>query len=372
MYFHTKTGLESVEARLDVYQKNETVFEEDIKLLKLDVMLRDNVLVELRKKFKQAKKERNDLKLTLDKFQTSSKNLSKLLESQVSDKTSLGLDSQVFDYEELHHHESDNSVPTYPENDRYKTGEGYHAVPPPYTGTFMPPKPDLVFTDESNASEIVANVVNVESSTNKPRKDMSNTQRSDAPITEDLIFDSEDDTEIKSVPKQREPSFVPPSEQVKTSKESVNKGNPQQALKDKGVIDSGCSRNMTGNIYVLSDFEEIDKGYAAFGGNPKGGKISSTCKTKTGKFDFDDVYFVKELKFNLFSVLQICDKKNSVLFTDTKCVVLSFDYKLLDENHVLLRVPKENNMYNVDLKNVIPSGDLTCHFAKATLYEKAT
>nr|GEX94001.1 hypothetical protein [Tanacetum cinerariifolium] len=68
-----KTGLESVETRLVVYQKNETVFEEDIKILKLDVMLRDNVLVELRKKFKKAEKERDNLKLTLDKFQTFSK-----------------------------------------------------------------------------------------------------------------------------------------------------------------------------------------------------------------------------------------------------------------------------------------------------------
>nr|GFC78870.1 hypothetical protein [Tanacetum cinerariifolium] len=117
-----KTGLESVEARLVVYQKNENVFEEDIKMLKLDVMLRDNALVELRKKLEKAKKERDDLKLTLDKFQTSSKNLSKLLKSQACDKTGLGFDSQVFDslvfnYEELHSHESDNSVPKSLEND---------------------------------------------------------------------------------------------------------------------------------------------------------------------------------------------------------------------------------------------------------------
>nr|GFB04736.1 putative ribonuclease H-like domain-containing protein [Tanacetum cinerariifolium] len=53
----------------------------------------------------------------------------------------------------------------------------------------------------------------------------------------------------------------------------------------------------------------------------------------------------------------------------TECVVLSSDYKLPDKNHVLLRVPRENNMYNVDLKNVVPSGDLTCLFANATLDE---
>nr|GFA55243.1 putative ribonuclease H-like domain-containing protein [Tanacetum cinerariifolium] len=65
----------------------------------------------------------------------------------------------------------------------------------------------------------------------------------------------------------------------------------------------------------------------------------------------------------------MCDKKNSVLFIDTECIVLYFDFKLLDESHVLLRVHRENNMYNVDLKNIVPSGDLTCIFAKATLDE---
>nr|GEV76255.1 ribonuclease H-like domain-containing protein [Tanacetum cinerariifolium] len=120
----------------------------------------------------------------------------------------------------------------------------------------------------------------------------------------------------------------------------------------------------------LSDFEEINGGYVAFGKNPKGGKITSKGKIKTGKLDFDDVYFVKELKFNLFSVSQMCDMKNNVLFTDTECIVSSFDFKLPDENHVRLRVPRENNMYNVDLKNIIPLGDLTCLFSKATLDEK--
>ncbi|GKE47095.1 hypothetical protein Tco_1478353, partial [Tanacetum coccineum] len=120
-----------------------------------------------------------------------------------------------------------------------------------------------------------------------------------------------------------------------------------------GVIDSGCSRHMTRNMSYLSDYEDIDGGYVAFGGDPKGGKITSKGKIKTGKLDFKDVYFVKELKFNLFSVPQMCDKKNIVLFTDIKYVVLSSDFKLLDESQVLLRVPRKDNMYSVDLRNVV-------------------
>nr|GEY95840.1 putative ribonuclease H-like domain-containing protein [Tanacetum cinerariifolium] len=62
-----------------------------------------------------------------------------------------------------------------------------------------------------------------------------------------------------------------------------------------GVIDSGCSRHMIRNMSYLSDFEELNGGYVAFDGNPKGGKISRKGKIRTGKLDFDDVYFVKEL-----------------------------------------------------------------------------
>nr|GEX41813.1 ribonuclease H-like domain-containing protein [Tanacetum cinerariifolium] len=244
-------------------------------------------------------------------------------------------------------------------HDRYKSGEGYHVVPPPYTRTFMPPKPDLVFHDAPTTSKTVHNMFNVEP---KPIKDMSH--RPSAPIIKDWVSDSKDESEGEPMPTQKAPSFVQTFKHVKTPKTS---GNPQQALKDKGVLDSVCSRHMIGNISYLSDFEEINGGYVTFGRNPKGGKITGKGKIKTGKLDFDDVYFVKELKFNLFSVSQMCDKKNSVFFTDTKCVVLSSDFKLPDENHVLLRVPRENNMYNVDLKNVVPSGDLTCLFAKATL-----
>nr|GEV46383.1 putative reverse transcriptase domain-containing protein [Tanacetum cinerariifolium] len=99
----------------------------------------------------------------------------------------------------------------------------------------------------------------------------------------------------------------------------LKEGNPQQALKDKGVIDSRYSRHMIGNISFLSDIEEINGGYVAFEENPKGGKISGKGKTKTGKLDFDDVYFVKELKLNLFSVSKIFNTasyvQNRVLVT---------------------------------------------------------
>nr|GEX45660.1 ribonuclease H-like domain-containing protein [Tanacetum cinerariifolium] len=167
----------------------------------------------------------------------------------------------------------------------------------------------------------------------------------------------------------RSPSLKTNNSSPKVTAVKASMGNPQHVLKDKGVIDSGCSRHMIGNMSYLSDFKELNGGYVAIGGNPKGGKIFGKGKIRTGKLDFDDVYFVKELKFNLFSVSQMCYKKNSVLFTDTECLVFSPDFKLPDESQVLLRVPRENNLYNVNLKNNVPSGDLTCLFAKATIDE---
>ncbi|GKG15569.1 hypothetical protein Tco_0357892 [Tanacetum coccineum] len=109
---------------------------------------------------------------------------------------------------------------------------------------------------------------------------------------------------------------------------------------------------MTRNMSYLSDFKDFDKGYVTFGGGSKRGKITGKGTLKTGKLDFEDVYFVKELQLNLFSVSQMCDKKNSVLFTNTRCFVLSLDFKLADENQVLLKVPRKNNMYGVDMKNI--------------------
>ncbi|GJS53556.1 retrovirus-related pol polyprotein from transposon TNT 1-94 [Tanacetum coccineum] len=426
-----KAGLESVEARLDVYKKNEVVFEEDIKILKLDIMLKDNALTELRKKFEKAKIERDDLKLTLEKFENSSKNLSKLLDSQVSDKfkTGVGFDSQVFDSQE---------------NDKYKTSEGESLTSVP-----------TVANSEVKTSE------------SKP-KTVSE------PLIKDWISNSEDENETKSKSKQRKPSFakvefVKSSEHVKLPREFVKKNeNNKQAnylrknsqsprenigksvwnnarrvnhqnsqrmshphpkrnfvpravlmkfglktlntarqnssravvsvntarlintayprpivnyarpasnvfnrahlhvrrpfnkittnknsnfneevntvrgnvttvgpkavvsnnneneanavkleLQEKGVIDSGCSRHMTGNKSYFSDYKEINRGFVSFRGSTKGGKITGKGKIST----------------------------------------------------VLLRVPRKNNMYSVDIKNVAPSGGLTCLFAKATLDE---
>ncbi|GJU30672.1 hypothetical protein Tco_1174261 [Tanacetum coccineum] len=293
---------------------SESVYEEDIKLLKCEIYLRDLDLKELKRKLEFTTKEKDEVQLTIQKIENSSKSLSKLLDSQIMDKC--------------------------------KTGLGYNAVPPPYTGNFMPQKSDLVYPsleDFVDVNESVNTVKGTKVNTARPKAVLSAVNRNKGNVVKASSYWG-----------------WRPKHKV------LDHGNPQQDLKDKGVINSGCSRHMTGNRSYLTDYEEINGGFVAFRGNSKGGKITGKGKIRTGKLNFKDVYFVKELKFNLFSVSQMCDKKNSIPFTNTECVVLSPYFKLTDETHVLRKVPRKDNMYSVDLKNVIPQGGLTCLFAKAT------
>nr|GEY78504.1 ribonuclease H-like domain-containing protein [Tanacetum cinerariifolium] len=141
---------------------------------------------------------------------------------------------------------------------------------------------------------------------------------------------------------------------------------PHKALKDKVTVDSRCSRHMTGNKSHLADYQEFKGGSNAFRGS--NGRITGKGKIKADRLDFEDVYYVEELKhYNLFSVSQMYDKKNKVLFTDIDCLVLSHDFKLPDENQILLKIPRQHNMYIFNLKNIDRSRDLACLFAKASI-----
>nr|GEX77153.1 hypothetical protein [Tanacetum cinerariifolium] len=129
--------------------------------------------------------------------------------------------SAVFDCDELTRSESDVSVPTSPVYDRYQTSEGYHAVPPLYTGTFVPPKPDLVFHDDPTVRETIPNILSVKPSITKPNKELSQSNRPSAPIIKDWVSDLKDESKSEPMPTQKAPSFVQTSEHVKTPRTSV-------------------------------------------------------------------------------------------------------------------------------------------------------
>nr|GEV81060.1 putative ribonuclease H-like domain-containing protein [Tanacetum cinerariifolium] len=345
------------------------------------------------------------------KKQYSSKNLSRLLNTQMSanDKFRLGYGDyrygSILSYENevlqsvFINKESD--LEDTPINDRYAVG--MHAVPPPMTGNYMPSRLDV---------EIHYSKFTYETSTSMPEP-VRNASKvvyepkvwTDAPIIEEYESDSDNDL-MSNVQEDKEKSiftFTDSVKHVKTSRENIKetgttnhspkiekqdrnghtkKGlgmlslekhalfvdDPHRALKDKGIVDSGCSRHMTGNKAHLADYQEFKGGSVAFGGS--NGRITGKGKIKSGRFNFKDVYYVEELKhYNLFSVSQICDKKNKVLFTDTHCLMLSPDFKLSDENQVLLKIPRQHNMYSFNLKNIDPSRDLACLFAKASVDE---
>nr|GEW68612.1 ribonuclease H-like domain-containing protein [Tanacetum cinerariifolium] len=136
--------------------------------------------------------------------------------------------------------------------------------------------------------------------------------------------------------------FWKPSQNLSNKGPNSNSGSSQNNIDDKGYWDSGCSRHMKGNISYLFDYEPFDGGYVSF---VQGGcKITGKGTIKTGKLEFENVYFVKDPKYYLFSVSQICDNKNSVLFTDSECIVLGRNFKLSDDDNVLLRTPRQHNM----------------------------
>ncbi|GJU93916.1 putative ribonuclease H-like domain-containing protein [Tanacetum coccineum] len=283
-----KTGLESVEARILVYKKNESVYEEDIKIV-----------------------------------------------------------------------------------DKCKTGLGNNVVPPPYIGNFMPLKSDLSFSglEEFTSEPVVIKPV-VKNSKAKTSKEKPKVVRknNDAPIIEDWVSDNEEDVPQAKIEKKIVKSsfakieFVKPNRQENTARKTINHvmQNRQNTHAPRGnqrnwnnmmskrlgsnfeMINKACYvcrsfdhlqiqvSDGLGNMSYLTDYEEIDRGYVAFGGNSKGEKITGKGTIKTSNLDFENVYF------------------------------------LTDESHVLPKVLKKNNMYSVDLKNIVPKGGLTCLFAKAT------
>ncbi|GKC25789.1 ribonuclease H-like domain-containing protein [Tanacetum coccineum] len=184
-----KAGLESVEARLVYYKKNELVLEDNINVLRLGVRLRDNALDIYKQNLEKDEAERDQLKETLEKFQNSSKSLNELLECQVINKFKKGLGYNTTTT-------ASPAVEGFVNlTDKSEADKVYHADPPPLTGNFLPRKPDLTFIDEIVKSEnldvtTVVTPINVKTVTDR---DISNTVESNdvrmdntsAPIIED-------------------------------------------------------------------------------------------------------------------------------------------------------------------------------------------
>nr|GEZ30390.1 hypothetical protein [Tanacetum cinerariifolium]GEZ37437.1 hypothetical protein [Tanacetum cinerariifolium] len=266
-----------------------------------------NIKIErLINELENAKKEKDDLDSKLTGFQSASKDLENLLESQRSDKN--------------------------------KEGLGYSVVPPPPAQVYSPPKKDMSWTGIPEfADDTITDYSRPSPAIESNSDDFQNrnpfvteTRASSSNILSKPIIkfmksaDRPTETKIDKVETAKKPAVKYAELYRKTSK-SPN-GNSQNNIDDKGYWDSGCSRHMTGNISYLSDYEPFDEGYVSFGQG--GWKITGKGTIKTGQ-----------------------------------------NFKLTNDINVLLRTPRQHNMYSINLNNVVPHKDLTCLVAKAFVNE---
>ncbi|GJR68494.1 ribonuclease H-like domain-containing protein [Tanacetum coccineum] len=376
-------GLRKVEAQLVAHQQGQLWYEQKIKFMKIDLDDKTDVLTYHKKLLAEAQKEKEDLKAKVEKWHNSSKNLSKLLNTQMSANDKFGLGYGDHRYDGILSYENEvlqsvfmnkeSEIENQPLYDRFVTAEGMHAVPPPMTGNYMPSGPDVEVDDskftygpkqtqpnesESQSSEFdtCESNTSIEPSelVSEPVVNESNVKSqpkvwSDAPIIEEYESDSDDDlnhlirdcdfhekrmarkaelnngwNNVQRVNKQNQ--FVPSAVLTRTDIIPVNtartsgtknfsiawqninrqtvltstamkvntlvllgeKGKlllspqhvvigdhkdtivdpntmvdpvleidyPHRALKNKGIVDSGCSRHMTGNKAYLAEFQD--------------------------------------------------------------------------------------------------------------------
>nr|GEV23282.1 ribonuclease H-like domain-containing protein [Tanacetum cinerariifolium] len=364
MIYHYKLALAQVESRLAEHRNQELKYCEKIRVLEFKTESSAYCIERLKKELELIKKEKEGLDTKLTGFQTASKDLDSLLESQRSDKN--------------------------------KEGLGYSVVPPPLAQIYSPPKKDIPTKSKTDKVEtakkppvkkrVKKRISRSQNNTHKsfiprpvvhrpyrpPMRPNINAAQPNRTSFNKPLADSYNKRPFQRtsvVRSQFRAPWVPtvnrnfptvnrkflttnrqfPTGGIKFSTADMgnkgkavkasacwfwkpsqnlsNKGQFPKNIDDKGFWDSGCSRHMIGNISYLSDYETFDGGYVSF--DQGGCKITGKRTIKTGKLEFENVYFVKDLK-----------------------------------------TPRQHNMYSIDLNNIVPHKDLTCLVAKASADEE--
>ncbi|GJX24978.1 retrovirus-related pol polyprotein from transposon TNT 1-94 [Tanacetum coccineum] len=254
-----KIGLATLEDQIITYKKNEVLFSEEIGVLKRDVACKDYEINVLKSEFEKVKQEKDGIDFKIEKFDKASKDLDQLLGSQISDKCKKGL--------------------------------GYSAVPLPYPLIYnRPNKLDLSYfgLDEFKEPEF---------------KDNSKENSEESLVEEQVSQDT--NSFVESSPKVDKETVFPGNK----------KGKPQHD--DKGFVDSGCSRHMTGNIAYLLDFKEFDGGYVAFGMRIIMGKQHrASCKSKVLNLITKPLFMLHMDLFGPTFVSSLMHKKYCLVVTD--------------------------------------------------------
>nr|GEW93113.1 ribonuclease H-like domain-containing protein [Tanacetum cinerariifolium] len=298
--------------------ENEVVFCDQIAVLKRDASFRDSEITALNLQIEKLKKEKESNHIKIDNFKNASKSLDKLIGSQITDnsKTRLGFTS-------------------------------YNAIAPPPIDLIAPSTIDLSNSglEEFKQHEFEgygpkailtkSGIVPVSAARQSSSREAAPASAAMPINTADSVNTAKGNKVTSAVGNEGinvvkssacwvwRPKIKVQDHVSKNSRSYICKhfdyGAPQDAFKDQGYFDSGCSRHMTRNISYLTDFKEHDGGYVAFRRGAKGGKITGKCTIKTA-----------------------------------------------DESQVLLKVPRKNNMYSFDMTNIVPQKDLTCLLVKAT------
>nr|GEZ51230.1 hypothetical protein [Tanacetum cinerariifolium] len=251
-------GLSQVETSLVEFKEQEIKFCEKIRGLERDVEVRNNKIEYLENELEKVKKEKEGLDNKLTGFEKALKDLDNLLESQRSDKN--------------------------------KEGLRYSAVPPP-AQVYSPPKKDLSWTD---LLEFINDTV---TDYCKPTPSIDESKCN----TSNNFSVSEHEELSGSIMSKPMIKFVKAADCPRVTKTNNTENARKSTVKYAEMYrNTTKSPKLRGNISYLSEYEPYDEGYVSFGQG--GEKITGKGIIKTGKVEFENVYFVKELMYNLFSV----------------------------------------------------------------------
>ncbi|GKE31053.1 ribonuclease H-like domain-containing protein, partial [Tanacetum coccineum] len=332
-----KRGLAYVEEQLVFYKKNEVMLCDQIVVLKRDTSFKDLEINALNIEIEKLKKEKESNEIKIDNFENASKSLDILIVSQITDNSKKGVGFA-----------------------------NYNAVAPPPTGLFAPPTVDLsnYGLEEFQQPEFEGYGVKV----------------SDCDEDESDVRVLKSDN-VKQKPKQaNQPKKV--GENPRNNRTNWNEKKTQKlGMVQKPVMNN--VQNGTGQREVRpvwnnamrvnhQNFSNSRRNFAPTAVLTKAGLVPIGTARQSSSRVAAPVSTAKPVNTDVSKpfmnavLKEMCDRKNSVFFTKTECLFLSPDFKLSDESQVMLKIPRKDNMYSFDLKNIVPSKGLTCLFAKAT------
>ncbi|GJU07749.1 ribonuclease H-like domain-containing protein [Tanacetum coccineum] len=304
-------AVKKLEAQLVTSQKQQLSLNEKLAFQANEIHEKDEKLKRYRRIGMKAVKEKEQLQKTVDSWKDSSKNLWRLINSGMSSNDKLGLGFEIQSNDEVLSYEEEMNFSVFKCSKEDSIGK------PSYsrftkTNDFKGVPPPLSGDYTPNPQEEIDDSLYVYGKKGPQKPEISVSDDNSSEHSTCQSNDSEGSYENTS-----EHSFETESVSVNLILE-----HPLKNMVDRGIFDSGCSGHMT------------ELGH-----------------------------------FNLFSISQICDKQHKVLFTETECLVVSSDFKMPDENQILLKVPRHHNMYSFDMKTPSPAKGFACLIAKATADE---